>query len=110
MPLVRNVIPAFARARPASPARKGSATIPPSMPALSVPALSVVLPVYNGKRYVRAAIESVLNQTFTDFELIAVDDGSSDSSLQILQQFGQARRAGAGRQPCPTLAMAGAMK
>jgi glycosyltransferase involved in cell wall biosynthesis len=51
------------------------------------PAVSVVLPVYNGKAYLRAAVDSILAQTFVDFELIAVDDGSRDNSLSILQQY-----------------------
>ena len=47
------------------------------------PKLSVLLPVWNGERYLAAAIASVLAQTFADFELIVVDDGSSDGSLAI---------------------------
>ena len=53
----------------------------------SVPTVSVLLPVYNSERYVREAVESVLAQTLADFELIAVDDGSTDGSLEILQAF-----------------------
>jgi GT2 family glycosyltransferase len=45
-----------------------------------------VLPVYNAAKYVAAAVRSILGQTFGDFELIAIDDGSTDSSLQILEQ------------------------
>lgn len=47
-------------------------------------AVSVMIPVYNGERYIRAAVESILNQTFADFELIIVDDGSSDGTASIL--------------------------
>lgn len=46
----------------------------------TVPALSVILPVYNGLAYLEAAIDSVLNQTFSDFELIIINDGSTDGS------------------------------
>lgn len=49
--------------------------------------VSVVMPVYNAGKYLRSAMESVLAQTFTDFELIAVDDGSKDDSLAILREF-----------------------
>lgn len=51
------------------------------------PAISVLLPVYNAERYLREAVKSVLAQTFADFELIAVDDGSTDGSLAILREF-----------------------
>ena len=49
--------------------------------------ISILMPVYNGARYLPAAVESVLTQTLTDFELVAVDDGSSDASLDILHRF-----------------------
>lgn len=51
------------------------------------PAVSVLLPVYNARRYVARAIESMLGQTFGDFELLIVDDGSSDGSLEIARQY-----------------------
>ncbi|MCP4618197.1 MAG: glycosyltransferase [Bradyrhizobium sp.] len=50
------------------------------------PAISVLLPVYNAAPYLRAALESILSQTFSDFELLALNDGSTDASLSILQQ------------------------
>lgn len=53
----------------------------------SIPAISVVLGVYNGQRYIAEAVESILKQTFTDFEFIAVDDGSTDKTLSILQKY-----------------------
>ena len=49
---------------------------------------SVLIPVYNRERYIRQAIDSVLSQTFASFELIAVDDGSTDSSADILKSYG----------------------
>ena len=48
---------------------------------------SIIVPLYNKERYVKSTIESVLNQSCKDFELIIVDDGSTDNSLQIVQEF-----------------------
>ena len=52
-----------------------------------VPAISVVMPVYNVEKYIAAAIQSVLDQSFTDFELLIVDDGGTDSSISIAESF-----------------------
>lgn len=49
--------------------------------------IAVVIPVYNAKRYLRQCIESVLNQTFQDFCLVLVDDGSTDGSGQICDTY-----------------------
>lgn len=49
--------------------------------------ISVVMPVYNGEKYLCEAIDSVLNQSFSDFEFIIIDDGSTDSSKQIIQSY-----------------------
>ena len=49
--------------------------------------ISVVMAVYNGQKYVREAIESILNQTFRDFEFIIVDDGSIDTTSEILKEY-----------------------
>lgn len=54
---------------------------------MSTPEVSVIIPVYNVERYVAAAISSVLKQTFADFELIIVDDGGSDASMEICRAF-----------------------
>ena len=51
------------------------------------PAISVILPVYNAEAYVREAVESILAQTFTDFELIIINDGSTDGSGVILREL-----------------------
>ena len=50
------------------------------------PLITVVMPNYNGHRFVEQAIDSVLNQTYPNFELLVVDDCSKDDSLQLVQQ------------------------
>ena len=57
------------------------------MPADWSPSISVLLPVYNGERWLTQSIQSVLSQTFADFELLIIDDGSIDSSLAIIKDF-----------------------
>lgn len=52
------------------------------------PVVSVILPVYNGAATLRAAIDSVLAQSYSDYELIVVDDASTDASLAILESYG----------------------
>lgn len=49
--------------------------------------LSVIMPVYNGEQYLNYSIQSVLNQTYKDYELILVDDGSTDHSLGNLRKI-----------------------
>jgi glycosyltransferase involved in cell wall biosynthesis len=53
------------------------------------PVLSVILPVYNAEKYVAQAIESILKQTFVDFELIIADDGSKDGSSKIVNAYAE---------------------
>ena len=53
--------------------------------------ISVVLPAYNSEKYIEQAVESVLNQTFDDFELIIINDGSTDSTSMILNSFTDSR-------------------
>ena len=49
--------------------------------------ISVVMPVFNGEKYLKEAIDSILNQTFTDFEFIIINDCSTDKSLDIIQSY-----------------------
>lgn len=49
--------------------------------------ISVIMPVYNGERYIKEAVESVLAQTLNDWELIIIDDGSTDATLEKLNHF-----------------------
>lgn len=51
------------------------------------PTISVIIPVYNGAHIIEECVQSVLEQTYTDFELILVDDGSSDCSFKICQEL-----------------------
>ena len=54
---------------------------------LDAPVVSVCMPAYNCQRYVAEAIESILGQTFRDFEFLIIDDGSTDGSLAILKRY-----------------------
>ena len=49
--------------------------------------ISVIIPVYNVEKYLHVCLNSVLNQTYTDFEIICIDDGSTDSTAEILEYF-----------------------
>lgn len=51
------------------------------------PVVSVLMPVFNGGAYLGEAVESILNQTFRDFEFLIIDDGSTDDSLKLLRQY-----------------------
>lgn len=58
---------------------------------MNTPAVSVILPAYNCGKYIGRAIESVLDQSFSDFELIIVNDGSTDNTEQIIHSFNDHR-------------------
>lgn len=58
---------------------------------ISNPIASFILPVYNGQKYLKKTIESVLNQSIHDFELIIIDDGSTDKTHDIIKQFNDFR-------------------
>ena len=53
----------------------------------SIPVISVIMPVWNAAKYLSHSIESILNQSFKDFELIIVDDGSTDRSREIVNSY-----------------------
>lgn len=54
---------------------------------MSFPKVSVIIPVYNTEMYLRQCLDSVVNQTLREIEIICVDDGSTDSSLEILREY-----------------------
>jgi glycosyltransferase involved in cell wall biosynthesis len=51
------------------------------------PEVTVLMPVYNGEKYLRESIESILNQTFKDFEFLIINDGSTDGSVLIVEEY-----------------------
>ena len=48
--------------------------------------VSVIVPVYNSCEYIGTTLDSIINQDFEDFEVIVIDDGSSDNSLEIIEE------------------------
>lgn len=54
---------------------------------MTTPTVSVVMSVFNGERFLREAVESILDQSFSDFEFIVIDDGSTDSSASMLDSY-----------------------
>ncbi len=56
---------------------------------MSKPLISIIIPVYNNKQYLAECIESVINQTYSNLEIIVVDDGSTDGSSEILDTYGK---------------------
>ena len=53
--------------------------------------ISVIVPVYNGERFLRESIDSILNQQYKELEVIVVDDGSTDSSSKIAKSYKNVR-------------------
>ncbi|GAB6524505.1 glycosyltransferase family 2 protein [Bacillus cereus] len=53
--------------------------------------VTVLMPVYNGEKYLKESVDSILNQTFKDFELLIINDGSTDNSMEILRSYNDSR-------------------
>ncbi|HOC40486.1 MAG TPA: glycosyltransferase family A protein, partial [Bacteroidales bacterium] len=53
--------------------------------------VSIIIPVYNGEKYISDTIQSVIDQTYKNWELIIVDDGSTDNTAEIVKQFNDSR-------------------
>ncbi len=56
-----------------------------------MPKITVLMPVYNAEKFLASAIESILNQTFRDFDFLIIDDGSTDRSVDIIRSYSDAR-------------------
>ena len=54
-----------------------------------MPKVSVIIPVYNVEKYLRECLDSVINQTLSDIEIICINDGSTDNSLEILKEYAE---------------------
>jgi glycosyltransferase involved in cell wall biosynthesis len=61
------------------------------MPLMNPPEISIVMPVYNAERYIVAAIQSILDQSFKNFELLVIDDCSTDDTLSIISEISDKR-------------------
>ncbi|MBN8702669.1 MAG: glycosyltransferase [Bacteroidetes bacterium] len=57
----------------------------------TIPLVSIILPVYNCEKYLASSVESILNQSFSDFELIIINDGSKDNTLSVIKAFNDSR-------------------
>ena len=51
--------------------------------------ISIIMPVYNVQDYLQEALQSIQNQTFDDYEVLMVDDGSTDASLEIMKKYSE---------------------
>ena len=59
---------------------------------MKMPEISIIVPVYNTEKWLRRCVDSILAQTFKDFELLLIDDGSTDNSGTICDEYvGQSR-------------------
>lgn len=56
-----------------------------------IPKVTVLMPVFNGEAFLREAVNSILAQTFTDFEFLIIDDGSTDRSIEIIGSYKDSR-------------------
>lgn len=59
------------------------------MDSIAIPFFSVLIPAYNAEKYIEKCLSSIIAQTFTDYEIIVVDDGSTDSTVSIVERFAE---------------------
>lgn len=79
--LPKTVLARIAPSRPASPRKAAEVTL--------TPLLTVIVPVYNVEKYLEQCLESICRQTYENLEILVVDDGSTDASLTIAEQFAE---------------------
>ena len=58
---------------------------------MNMPLVSILMPAYNSERFIGEAIDSILNQSYTNFELIIFDDGSSDGTRKVIESYNDSR-------------------
>jgi glycosyltransferase involved in cell wall biosynthesis len=80
MPAAEELFPAFWPQRSSFPSTQ-------ALNQMTIPAITILVPVYNGEAHLKETLESLLAQTFTDFELLIINDGSTDSSAAIAQSM-----------------------
>ena len=73
------------------------------MPAKNSPLFSIIIPAYNVEEYISQCIESVLGQSTQDFELIIIDDGSTDQTGEICEKYTQDHPQYVKKQPQPSI-------
>ena len=61
---------------------------------------SVIIPVYNAEKYIERAIDSIVKQDYKDYEMILINDGSTDRSLEIIQRLAERKYKNQGRIDC----------
>ena len=55
------------------------------------PLVSIIMPVYNGEKFIFKAIDSIIKQTYQNWEIVAIDDGSTDLSMEVVKGFNDSR-------------------
>lgn len=76
------------------------------MSSTQAPQITVLVPVYNVERYLRECLDSIRAQTFVDFEAICINDGSTDASRDIIQEYLDGRCSASASSTSPTRATA----
>ena len=54
-----------------------------------MPKISIIIPIFNVEKYITKCLQSLVNQTFQEIEILCIDDGSTDNSLKIVENFAQ---------------------